>query len=141
MTPRSLHRDERGINRSVLFVVILLAVLGITIIDGGAIMLGKLQLQDLADLAASDAANIYDKSRSRSDACAAAEGVLEERDPKVSIVGGCSSKESKFFVSSDSGVVSIVVRKDVTTFVVGRIDALKPWTQLEATGKGSAGVF
>ncbi len=141
MTPRSLHRDERGINRSLLFVVILLAIVGITIIDGGAIVLGKIQLQDVADLAASDAASVYDKSASRSQACETAEAVIMDRDPKAEIVGGCSSKESTFSVATESGAVNVVIHKEATTLVIGRIDALKSWTQLEATGKGSPGVF
>ncbi|MEX0991284.1 MAG: pilus assembly protein TadG-related protein [Actinomycetota bacterium] len=141
MTGRSLHRDERGINRSFLLVVILLAIVGVLIVDGGSILFATVQLQDAADLAATDAASVYEDTHSQTQACQAAERVIEGRDSEAEIVGGCSSKGSKFFVATATGAVSLIVRKEATTVVLGRIDAFKSWTSIEVTGRGTPSVL
>ena len=131
-----LHDEERGgyMGKSALLFIIIFLVLGIAIIDGGSILFGRLQLQDIADAASSEAASEYKKSSNPQQALAAAETIVAERDPTVKIIVEKNNPKS-FAVDPQTGIVTLTVEKDAHTLFIGKIGPLKSFAHLETTSR------
>lgn len=122
------------INKSLWFVVILVAILGMVIIDGSSILFTKWQLSDQADGAVSDTADVAANSNSSEEALKeVAQASLNDRMEGATV--------RKVEIDDDNGTVTIVVTKTASTFFVKHISALRGLTELrvESTWKTPAG--
>lgn len=126
----SHRQDERGgfLGKSFILIIIFFVVFGIALVDGSSILFARLQLGDLADVAATDAA-----ARCRDtggDAKAAYEAALEtiaDRDP------GAQLENSSFVCDRRTLAVTMTVTKKANTFVIQYIGPLKKFADLRAT--------
>ena len=128
---RRLHRDERGfVSRTILLIVIVFALLGILIIDGSALLFSRWQLSDAADAAAIDAAISYETHHSETTAIEAAQATLDDRGSG----GAVLVKKTEFDRATNT--VTLVVKKDVSTFFVKHMGPLEKYTHIEITSVG-----
>ena len=119
-------REERGlVGKALVLIVVLIALFGIAITDGGSILVTRFKLDDEAQQAASDAAATFRDSRDRQKACVAAVASLRETDPEARLTG-CT-------VDTTTGGVTISVTKKASTFVVRRLGFLKHFQKVQAT--------
>ena len=96
-------KDERGlVGRAAITIMVLIVVGGVALIDGGSILVAKLQISDTADTAAAAAAGMYARSHSVEAARDAAIEAAHERDP--------SSRVTSFTVTA-AGKVTVTVVK------------------------------
>ena len=121
------HREEGKFNGTIVLFVIIFIVLGVAVIDGGSILFGKLQLHDLAETAASEAATEFQKSHSEAAAFNAAEALVAERDPAVTL-----DKDS-FDAAADTESVTLTLTKDASVLFIDRIPPLAPFVHMTAT--------
>ncbi|MEX0833481.1 MAG: pilus assembly protein TadG-related protein [Actinomycetota bacterium] len=124
-----LHSDERGgyLGKSVILIVIVFAVVGIGIIDGGSIIFSKLSLQQAADAAAADAAAAY---RDQTDAQLAYEialGTIHDR------AEGALVPKQKFEIDQETGRVQLTVTRKANTFIIKYLGPLKDWANVSVT--------
>ena len=125
---RGRVREERGaFNGSFVLVVIMFIVFGIALIDGGSILFAKLQLQDLAETAATDAAAEYRKNGSETAAYEAAVRIVEERDKAVTV------DEESFSVDPADATVTITLTKDASVLFIDKIPPLEDFVSMTAT--------
>lgn len=118
--------DERGmITKTVLLILIVFALLGVTIIDGSSILFGKWQLSDIADSAAIDAAVSYANGHDEKKALESAQLVLNDRDPDAKITG--------LEVDPRTDQITLTIEKTASTLIIGNIGALKGLAHLEET--------
>lgn len=118
-------RDERGIVVSFLIrLVVVLALIGIAFVEGGAIVFSKLQVQDIAESAAVAGAGSLRHTRSTQSARESA--LLNMRDKSG------RAKMTAFTVNPD-GSVSVTVRLPANTVLIQHIRFLAPYTMSRAT--------
>ena len=116
--------DERG---GIVKVLLILAVLGVILFDGGSIIFNIFSTDAAADdiaVQVSTVGNLDAVSHQR-ELKAEAEALAEEQNAKL----------IEFTVGTD-GVVRLQLRRKAKTLVVGRIDAISDWAR--ATGEGTA---
>jgi Flp pilus assembly protein TadG len=122
-------RDERGlIGKAAVTIIVLIALGSLAAIDGGSILLAKLQISDTADTAAAAAASEYASSHDARAAKQAAIGAAHQRDP--------DSRVSGFSIQSD-GTATVTVRKVASTLFVRRIGFLKHFAVVSSTSTAS----
>ena len=125
---RTRLREERGaFNGSVVLIVIMFIVFGVALIDGGSILFAKLQLQDLAETAATDAAAEYRKNGNETAAFQAALTIVEERDKAVTV------DEESFSVDPADATVTITLTKDASVLFIDKIPPLQDFVHMKAT--------
>lgn len=125
---RARLRDERGaFNGSLVLIVIMFIVGGVALIDGGSILFGRLQLQDVAEAAANEAAAEFRRSGNSSAAYKAAVAMVEERDPEATLV------EDSFDASSSDESVTLTVTKTANVLFIDKIGPLEGFTHMEVT--------
>ena len=126
--PRTVARTrlpaETGLlGKGLVIGVIVLALLVIAAIDGGAIVVTKTSLSETAQQAAFDGANAYKTTRDvRSAEQAASETVTGDGARLVSLN-----------VDKQTGDVTVTVAKKAPTFVIQRFSFSKEWGQLKET--------
>jgi uncharacterized membrane protein len=105
MRPLSrLHEDERGILASFLIkLIVAFVVVGLVLIDGTAIVLNRLQTDDVADVAAREAAKSFEDSGNVQLARQAVLDTLEEKNP--------TAKMKSLVVRPDGSVVVTITRR------------------------------
>jgi uncharacterized membrane protein len=128
---RTLHTDQRGILASFLIkLIVAFAVVGLVLIDGTAIVLNRLQTDDVADLAAREAAKSFEGSGSVQLARQAVFETLEEKNP--------TAKMKSLVVRTDGSVVVTITRR-AETLVAEHIGFMKGLTfaKVRAVGRPS----
>jgi uncharacterized membrane protein len=128
---RSLHEDERGILASFLIKLIVAFVLvGLVLIDGTAIVLNRLQTDDVAEVAAREAAKSFEGSGNVQLARQAVVQTLEEKNP--------TAKMKSLVVRTDGSVVVTITRR-ADTLVTEHIGFMKGLTfaRVRAVGRPS----
>jgi len=118
-------KDERGlVGRAAITIMVLIVVGGVALIDGGSILVAKLQISDTADTAAAAAAGMYARSHSVEAARDAAIEAAHERDP--------SSRVTSFTVTA-AGKVTVTVRKRASTLIARHVSFLKKFAVVAST--------
>lgn len=124
----SRFRSESGaFNGSVVLIVIMFIVLGVAVIDGGSILFGKLQLQDLAESAANDGAIEYRKNGNESAAYEAALTTVNARDKTVAF------PPEAFEVNPNEETVKVTLTKQASVLFIDRIGPLEDLAVMKAT--------
>jgi hypothetical protein len=127
-TTMSVRTDERGlIGKIILIWLVILGLVVVALIDGGAIVLTRLRTNDLARDAASAAEERFSETRRRRQAIRAALATIVESDEDARLV------EVEF---SEQGDVTVVVSDRAGTMLVGRLGFFEHLT--EATSSSTA---
>jgi uncharacterized membrane protein len=118
-------RDETGmVGRLVVVWLLVVALVGVAGIDTASILLTEFQLNDAASTAASTAANAYRDSRSTTTACQAAADIVSQQDADAKFTKqGC-------VVNTQTGEVTITLRRTAHTVVAGRFGPTKHFTHV-----------
>jgi Flp pilus assembly protein TadG len=117
--------DQRGlVGTGVIALLIIIVVVGIVAVEGGSILFTRLQVQDIAEAAAFEAATTFRRTHSAETARESALSVIEDRDEEV--------KLTRFELAAD-GTVTLTVRKRASTFLVQRIGFLSDLAVARAT--------
>lgn len=118
-------RDERGIVVAFMVrLVVVLALIGIAFVEGGAILFSKLQAQDIAESAAVAGAGSWFHTRSAD--TAREEALLRMRDKSA-------RAKMTAFVVRPNGRVSVTVRLQANSVLFQHISVLAPYTVSRAT--------
>jgi uncharacterized membrane protein len=132
MRPLSgLWRDERGIITGFLVkLVIGFALIALVVVDGTAIVLNRLQTDDVAEVAAREAARTYQDSASVQLTREAAATTVEEKNPTARM---------KSLVVRTDGTVVVTITRRASTLVTDQIGFLKDLTlaRVRAVGRPS----
>jgi uncharacterized membrane protein len=122
------HREQAGAVGTMIIVwLVMVAVIGVVVIDAGSITLTKFGLSGVADNAATQAANAFQTTPNVELACQAAVASITADDPTVKLANkGC-------IVNQQTGVVTIIVKKIAKTIIAGRIEFTKHFTKVMAT--------
>lgn len=125
---RSLHRDERGIVTSFLVKLVLsFAVVALVLIDGTAIVLNRLQTDDVAQIAAKEAAKTYEAAGNVQSVREVVVRTLEERNP--------TAKMRSVVIRTD-GSVAVTITRRADTLLAERIGFLEGLTVAEVRSIG-----
>jgi archaellin len=124
---RRLH-DERGlVGKSLVVLMLLVALVGVAAVEAGSIIFTTLSLQSTADQVAADAARTYNTSHSFQAAELAAKQSLQQHDPDAKLV------HQGITIDPRTGDVTVKLKKKASTLIVSRIDALKHFAVVTAT--------
>lgn len=120
--------DERGlVAKALVLTLLILAVLGVGVLDAVSILSARYRTADAADRAAEETAYAYGRSHDLRGACQTAVETVEEAHASARIPkGGC-------VIDPATGEVTITVRETASTIVAKRIDALERYTRVVAT--------
>lgn len=117
--------DERGIVASfMLRLVLVLALIGIVFVEGGAIVFSKLQAQDIAESAAVAGAGSLSHTHSANTARAEAIRWMNDKSERAQMTA---------FTASPDGSVTVTVRLRANTVLLQHIGFLAPYTVSRAT--------
>lgn len=127
-TRNRFNRGQAGAVGTMIIVwLVIVAVLGVAVIDAGSITLTKFGLSGVADNAATQAANAFRDTPNVGQACQAAVASILTDDPTVKLANkGC-------VVNQQTGLVTITVKKIAKTIIAGRIGLTKHFTKVTAT--------
>jgi uncharacterized membrane protein len=114
--------DERGVvGYSLIRWSIILVILGLVAIEGGSIIFTSIGLQNAADAAAVEAADVWNDTRNISAAEAAARNALDDRQHDEAVIVEDSFQADR----SDPFEVRFDVTEQAATLVVHRIGFLE----------------
>lgn len=120
-----LHRDQRGIVATYMTKLLLvMALIGIVFVEGGAVIFSKLQAQDVAESAAVAGAGSWWHTRSADSARKQALLQVHDKSPRA--------KMTAFTLNSD-GSVSVTIRLEANTFLLQHFSFLETYTVSRAT--------
>lgn len=121
--------NEQGfVSRSLIITLLVLVVLALAAIDAGAVVLARLQAQDLADRSAQEAAFEYKNDATIEQSCQKAIDYVKASDPAAAI-----PQKKGCVVDVETGSVTVVVRKDVTTVAAKHISVFEDFLTAEGT--------
>jgi hypothetical protein len=125
----SVRTDERGlIGKIILIWLVILGVVVVALIDGGAIVLTRLRTNDLARDTASAAEERFSETGRRRQAIRAAIATIAAEDEDARLV------EVEF---SERGDVTVVVTDRAGTVLVGRFGFFEHMTEATASSTAS----
>lgn len=133
MTPlHRLHRDDTGmVGKIIIIWVLMVALLGIVALDTASVVFATFRVSDIAATAATTGATAYRAAGDVSKACDAARNTIEADDSSVRI------PKSFCKIDTETGRVTIVVKKQADTIVAGRLSFTEHLTVV--VGKETAG--
>ncbi|HET6776791.1 MAG TPA: pilus assembly protein TadG-related protein [Actinomycetota bacterium] len=121
----NLHRDQRGIVAAfMLRLILVLTLIGIVFVEGGAIVFSKLQAQDVAESAAVAGATSWWHTRSPDTARKQAVLLMEDKSPRAKMTA---------FTLNPDGSVSVTVRLQANTILIQHVGFLEDYTVSRAT--------
>lgn len=121
--PRRLADETGLIGKSLVVGLIILALLVIAAVDGGAIVVTKTSLADTAQQASFDGASTYKNTRDVRQA--------EQAADQTATADG--AKLVKFVVNKQTGDVTVTLAKKAPTVVIQRFSFSKKWGELKET--------
>jgi len=122
-----LDREGGVVGKIIAVWLVVVALAGIAVLDGGSIAMTKFGLDDVASTAARQAANAYQGNRNVAAACGAALDSIATSDPSAKLgKKGC-------VVDARTGTVTITVRKQAKTILAGRLGFTKRFAKVTAT--------
>jgi uncharacterized membrane protein len=121
-----LHRDESGmVGKIIVIWLLLVALLGVVAIDAGSILFTQFRLSDLASAAATTAADTYrNQGRDVKIACQAAEDSIHAEEAEQRTPAGFCK------INTATGEATIVLRKQATTLLAGRLGFTEDLTKI-----------
>jgi hypothetical protein len=123
-----LVREERGLaGFSVLRYLLIIVLLGVAAIEGGSIIFTTIGLQNAADAAAVEAADVWERTQDLGAARAAALSTLATREQDEARIPSASFEADRY----DPFEVRFTVKKRASTLVVHRIGFLEGLAQVE----------
>jgi uncharacterized membrane protein len=121
---RRLDEESGLLGKGLVVGLIILALLVVAAIDGGAIVVTKTSLSDTAQQAAFDGASTYQTTRDVRSAEQAAEQTAT----------GDGARIVSFVVNKQTGDVTVTLAKKAPTVVIQRFSYTKKWGELRETG-------
>jgi uncharacterized membrane protein len=120
-----LHRDQQGIVAAYMAkLIIVLALIGMVFVEGGAVVFSKLQAQDLAESAAVAGASSWWHNKNAEQAREKALIQLKDKSQRA--------RMTSFMLNSD-GSVTVTVKLKANTVLLQHISFLEPYTVAGAT--------
>jgi hypothetical protein len=124
--------DERGlVGRLIITTVILIAVVGLAVVETGSIIFAKLSLENTASAVANDAQIAFSGSHNAKSAEQAALESLQQHDSDAHLV--------EFSANPQTGVVTVEVKKVAPTLIVQRVKFLKKLGIVTASASSGPG--
>lgn len=121
--------DQRGfVTAFFVKLALVLALVGITAVETGAIIFARLQANDVAETASAVAAGAYRDTRSEDATFRAAENAVLDKDPSMEI--------ESFRIDRNDGSVEITVTKEARTILVQHIGFLEDLGIAKGTAVG-----
>ena len=122
------HHGETGaVGWLIVMWLAVVAVIGVTAIDAGSIAFTKFRLADVASTSSTQAANNFKTTKNVDAACQAAVVAIAAADASAKLANkGC-------VVDVPTGMVTITVRKEAKTIIVGRLSFAKHFAKVTAT--------
>lgn len=121
------HGESGAVGWIIVIWLVVVAVIGVTAIDAGSIAFTKFRLADVASSASTQAANNFKGSKNVEAACQVAAASVAAADASAKLANkGC-------VVDVPTGNVTITVRKEAKTILVGRISFTKHFSKVTAT--------
>jgi hypothetical protein len=108
--------DSGMVGKLLIVWLLLLALIGVAIIDGTSIVITRLQLSDAATRAATGAAAALNRGETATEACAVAAAELDEHEPDAR-----RPRRSWCEVDTTEGLVTIRLRGDAGTLLAERL--------------------
>jgi hypothetical protein len=120
-----LHRDERGIVAAYMVkLIIVLALIGIVFVEGGALVFSRLQAQDVAESAAVAGASSWWHTKNAATARKQALILTSDKSPRARMTA---------FALNPDGSVSVSIRLQANTFLLQHVGFLERYTVSRAT--------
>lgn len=122
------HHGETGaVGRLIVMWLVVVAVIGVVAIDAGSIAFTKFRLADVASAASTEAANSFKGNKNVDAACQTAIASIAAADASAKLANkGC-------VVDVPTGTVTITVRKEAKTILVGHLSFAKHFAKVTAT--------
>ncbi|MEP6973097.1 MAG: hypothetical protein ABI869_03020 [Actinomycetota bacterium] len=121
------HGESGAVGWIIVIWLVVVAVIGVTAIDAGSIAFTKFRLADVASSASTQAANNFKGSKNVEAACQVAAASVAAADASAKLANkGC-------VVDVPTGNVTITVRKEAKTILVGRLSFTKHFSKVTAT--------
>jgi uncharacterized membrane protein len=121
-----VHRDQRGIVGVYLAkLVIVLALIGIVFVEGGAVIFSKLQAQDLAESAAVAGASSWWHTKNVNQARKVALVNLTDKSQRA--------RMTAFELNPTTGNVTVTIKLKANTVLLQHVSFMEPYTVSEAT--------
>ena len=121
------HGESGAVGWLIVMWLVVVSVIGVTAIDAGSIAFTKFRLADVASSASTSAANNFKSSNNVESACQAAVASITAADASAKLANkGC-------VVDVPTGTVTITVRKEAKTILVGRLSFTKHFSKVTAT--------
>jgi hypothetical protein len=124
------HPDSESglVGKTVVVALVLVAVLAVVALDGGAIVVTRLGVSDAAQQASFDGAEQYK-----------ATGDIRQAEQAASDTAtGNGAKLVRFVLNKATGAVTVTLTKKAPTFVVQRLSFTKKWGQIKVTDTAAA---
>ncbi|MBI4259867.1 MAG: hypothetical protein HY658_04815 [Actinobacteria bacterium] len=123
-----LRDEELGlVGKGIVILLVIVALAGLALVEGGSILFTRLQVQDLAQAAAVEGAATFRRTGNAASAESSAAKLVDDRDPAARI--------TKFTLLPD-GQVTITLCKEASTLVLDRLDS-RATCQAGSRGKGA----
>ena len=131
MISARLHRDERGLaGASVARYIVVIAILGLVVVEFGSVLVTNISLQNAADSAVIEAADAWEASTDIRRAEAVARDALNRRQQEDAQIVRVEADPSPSYE------VRLTVRKQASTLLVHRISFLEDLAVVEAEARG-----
>jgi hypothetical protein len=125
-----LHRDQRGIVLAYMVkLLVVIALIGVVFVEGGAVVFSKLQAQDVAESAAVAGAGSWLHTRRADSARREALLRMHDKSPRAKMTA---------FTLPPNGSVSVTVRVEANTILLQHLSFLEPYTVSRATATAEA---
>jgi hypothetical protein len=132
---RRVHGEAGMVGKLLVIWLLLLALIGVAVVDTASILITKFRLDDLAVNAANDASNALTRGETPTEACQVAEDRVTADNEQARLAkDGCT-------VDTRSAEVTIALRETAWTLVAGRISFTEDLTKVTAKESVSPGAL
>jgi hypothetical protein len=131
-----VHAEAGMVGKLLMIWLLLLALIGVAVVDTASILITKFRLDDLAVNAANDASNALTRGETPTEACQVAADRVAADDEKAKLAkgDGCT-------VDTRSAEVTIALRETAWTLVAGRVSFTEDLTKVTARETVSPGAL
>jgi len=135
MNVQQINRNEAGlVGKIIVLWLLIVAVLGVAVVDAASIGFAHFRLDDAAQVAAVAAATNYRNTHDVSSACQTAEQSVQTQSPDALF------PENFCKVDRATGNVTITLKKTANTLIAGRLSFTRDYTHVvvKETGRPSS---
>jgi hypothetical protein len=122
---RRIEGEDGVVGRLIVTWLLVVALLGVAVVDTVAVLFARFRLADVATVAASAAVSALSRRVGEDQACDEAEEVVDERAPNAHL-------PRRWCRIDDDGAVTITLRAQASTLVADRIPFTQPFTVVRA---------